>query len=188
MLQILKQSHTWIEDIRSDPDRALKNIYQEERSFCLSWMRKHTSLSDNDQIEIFQSAVVILYDNIMNGKLTEAKSKLSSYLISICKNKSQEVHRRHSKHSGSDSITDSVIGSHVIDGGDEKVEKEEKINAVAQILLRMGAPCKTIIELYYYQKMSMVDIGQLMAYKNVDTVKNQKYKCMQRLRKQTQSI
>ena len=165
MLQILKQSHTWIEDIRSDPDRALKNIYQEERSFCLSWMRKHTSLSDNDQIEIFQSAVVILYDNIMNGKLTEAKSKLSSYLISICKNKSQEVHRRHSKHSGSDSITDSVIGSHIIDGGDEKVEKEEKINAVAQILLRMGAPCKTIIELYYYQKMSMVDIGQLMPIK-----------------------
>jgi RNA polymerase sigma-70 factor (ECF subfamily) len=39
------------------------------------------------------------------------------------------------------------------------------------------------VDLYYYQKKSMQEISDLLNYKNADTAKNQKCKCMAKLRK-----
>ena len=43
-------------------------------------------------------------------------------------------------------------------------------------------------ELMYYQKWSMKDIAEKFGFKNADTTKNQKYKCMQRLKKLVEKI
>ena len=39
------------------------------------------------------------------------------------------------------------------------------------------------LEAYYYKKSSMQQICLSMGYKNADTAKNLKYKCLQRLKK-----
>jgi len=47
----------------------------------------------------------------------------------------------------------------------------------------LGDACQQILRLFYFMKKSMEEITGIMGYKNADTVKNQKYKCMQRLKK-----
>jgi hypothetical protein len=47
----------------------------------------------------------------------------------------------------------------------------------------MGEPCKTILEDYYIRKMSMQDISEKFGYTNAENAKNQKYKCLMRLKK-----
>jgi hypothetical protein len=47
----------------------------------------------------------------------------------------------------------------------------------------LGEPCKTLLEAYYIQKKGMSEIAALFGYTNADNAKNQKYKCLMRLKK-----
>ena len=52
-------------------------------------------------------------------------------------------------------------------------------NAMAKI----GEPCKSLLDAYYIQKKSMLDIAADFGYTNADNAKTQKYKCLIRLKK-----
>jgi len=47
----------------------------------------------------------------------------------------------------------------------------------------LGEPCKSLLEAYYIQKKNMVEIAENFGYTNADNAKNQKYKCLMRLKK-----
>jgi hypothetical protein len=47
----------------------------------------------------------------------------------------------------------------------------------------LGEPCHELLGFYYFGRKTMEEISTIMGYKNPDTAKNQKYKCMERLRK-----
>ena len=63
----------------------------------------------------------------------------------------------------------------------EKVILEEQLSAALTSLEFLGDPCKSLLQLYYYNDLSMENITSIMGYKNADTTKNQKYKCLRRL-------
>ena len=65
----------------------------------------------------------------------------------------------------------------------ELIEREATLVLVEQSLEQLGEPCKSLLELYYYDKMTMEDIAETLNYKNAATAKNLKYKCLNRLRK-----
>ena len=45
----------------------------------------------------------------------------------------------------------------------------------------MEEPCKSILKYYYYENFSMNKIAEAMKYKNANTVKSQKLRCMKYL-------
>lgn len=47
----------------------------------------------------------------------------------------------------------------------------------------LGEPCRGIIEDFYIHDLSMEAISEKFGYTNADNAKNQKYKCLQRLKK-----
>lgn len=176
----------WIERIKSDADKALSEIYKEEQTMCLEWIKKNSSLGSNDGKEVFQTAVIILYDNVMSGKLTSLTGKISTYLIAICKNKCREFHRRQKRFSTTSEFP--LLADHIETDVEEKKKNEILLSSISRMLNKMGDPCKSILQLFFYQKMKMEDICQLMGYNNVATTKNQKYKCLKRLQKMSKDI
>jgi predicted DNA-binding protein YlxM (UPF0122 family) len=50
-------------------------------------------------------------------------------------------------------------------------------------MIELGEPCCTLIQDYYWQDLSMETIAEKFGYTNADNAKNQKYKCLQRLKK-----
>jgi predicted DNA-binding protein YlxM (UPF0122 family) len=54
---------------------------------------------------------------------------------------------------------------------------------MAQALNQLGEPCRTLLEDYYFQDLSMQLITEKFGYTNADNAKNQKYKCLMRLKK-----
>ena len=70
---------------------------------------------------------------------------------------------------------------------EEEIENHDQLNeqfkAMEKSLLSLGEPCKSLIEAYYLQKKSMTDIAGSFGYTNADNAKNQKYKCLMRLKK-----
>lgn len=171
----------WINDIKTNENEALRKIYQQYRGSCVSWIGREWNISGEDAIEIFQLSVVILYDNVITGKLSQLNSDIKSYLYSIARNKARELVRKNKREQ---SLKDQhPIVSYVSSEIDDKAILEENINKANQALEELGDPCKSLLQLFYYKQMRMDDIVTLMGYKNRDTVKNQKYKCLKRLQK-----
>ena len=65
----------------------------------------------------------------------------------------------------------------------EHLNKESDLDKMNQSLVELGEPCATLIKDFYIQKLSMDDIAEKFGYTNADNAKNQKYKCLQRLKK-----
>ncbi|MEO1653708.1 MAG: sigma-70 family RNA polymerase sigma factor, partial [Bacteroidota bacterium] len=65
----------------------------------------------------------------------------------------------------------------------EAEEKEIQFNKMAEAMEKLGEPCRSILRDFYLKKMSMQEICEKMGYTNADNAKNQKYKCLQRLKK-----
>lgn len=70
---------------------------------------------------------------------------------------------------------------------EDDLEIHEKKNADFAIMERalgsLGEPCKSLIEAYYIHKKGMTEIAEEFGYTNADNAKNQKYKCLMRLKK-----
>jgi RNA polymerase sigma-70 factor (ECF subfamily) len=169
-----------IEAIRSGNNTYITAIYQEYRQPFISWIKNEFNCSEDDAIEFFQTAVVILYDNIISGKLTELNSNIKTYLFGIGKNKAHEW-LRHKQKQGS-SVDDLLIQYIQEDApGTDEAEFADNLRKVETGMNALGEPCRTLLQLFYYYKASMREICEKLEYKNEDTAKNQKYKCLKRL-------
>jgi RNA polymerase sigma factor (sigma-70 family) len=65
----------------------------------------------------------------------------------------------------------------------EMMKKEKRIDLMHAGLQELGEPCATLLKDFYVSKMSMEDLTEKFGYTNADNAKNQKYKCLQRLKK-----
>ena len=54
---------------------------------------------------------------------------------------------------------------------------------IKNLFAEIGEACRKLLILFYYRKRSMEEISLELNYSNADTAKNQKYKCIQRLKK-----
>jgi RNA polymerase sigma factor (sigma-70 family) len=52
-----------------------------------------------------------------------------------------------------------------------------------EALQNLGEPCKELLESYYIRKKNMSEIAKEFGYTNAENAKNQKYKCLMRLKK-----
>lgn len=162
-------------------DRLLLNtIYRENRGKFIGWAAKQFNADEEMASEIYQDAVVTLYENIHSGKLTDMTASVESYLFAIGRNKFLELTRYNKKNTN---IPDHEQIEQIDDDPIDHEEKNEEIQQVGIALKQMGPPCKTLLEFYYFEKKQMNEIAILMDYKNPATAKNQKYKCIQRLKK-----
>jgi len=173
--------HSVIERIKNKGrDDALKEIYSKYRNEFILWAIRHHSCTMEEAKDIFQQAVIIFYENIIYEKVSEISTKVKTYLFSIGKNKLLELLREKSKHVPQFNEFEMVNADIYYDAADDGYE--DKLKRVQGCMDKLGDPCKSILEHYYYHKRSMQEIAEILEYKNSDTVKNLKYKCLQRLR------
>lgn len=65
----------------------------------------------------------------------------------------------------------------------EAEERELSFKRMGESLHALGEPCRSIIEDFYIHNFSMELISEKFGYTSADNAKNQKYKCLQRLKK-----
>jgi RNA polymerase sigma factor (sigma-70 family) len=168
----------WVEAIRLDENKALKEIYHLYRSDCLVYLQNQFNLEKDEAIDVFQLAVIIIYDNAIQGKITAVHNDVKSYLYGVLKNKAYETLRKSKSNTSLDDH--SLLTTYITDQSTE-ADDDMAIELASLALNQLGQPCQNILELFYYQNKSMEEITIIHGYKNADTTKNQKYKCLKRL-------
>jgi RNA polymerase sigma-70 factor (ECF subfamily) len=167
-----------LERIKTGDKRALEEVYIKYRPEFIGWMTSTYKVSESDAKDLYQQSVLILYENIVNGKLIEMSSNFKTYLYAVGKNKFSELKRQWERNTAevNDNLPDHF-------GNNDEDDKNSILLLISEkALLLLGNPCKELLELYYYHKKSMNEIADMLGYKNEGSAKNQKYKCLLRLK------
>lgn len=168
-----------VELVRTGDPGGLSYIYEKYRREFLSWIRKFNHCSEEEAREYYQTVVVILYENTISGKLTGLQSSLKTYLFGIGKNLALQKHRQEKRFQ--QAKAELLLETH-LQKEDEDM-READLNLIGKCFDKLGDPCHRLLDSFYFFKKNMEEISSELGYKNPETAKNQKYKCMERLRK-----
>lgn len=169
-----------IKKIRSGGQTELGMVYEEYRAEFLQWISKEYHCSSDDSKDIYQLTILIFHDNIKKGKLEHLVSSVKTYLFGIGKNIAKENLRKEKRFVPINK--EKWLKENLIDEPSHSIE-ESSFERAKSALEKLGQPCQRLIELFYYEKKSIPEITLALDYKNPETAKNQKCKCMARLRK-----
>lgn len=162
---------------------ALEHVY----SSCFPLVERlveANSGSSDEAKDIFQEAMMVLYDKLQRDGVFSLNCKLSTYLYAISRRlwlKSLRVKGRYTTEDflqSEDSLSDEVDADLTL-----HVEKENQFQLMERSLQELGSPCSQILLSFYMDGKSMQTISEELGYTNAENVKNQKYKCLQRLKK-----
>ena len=182
------KDNDYIVAFRSNDQRSITRFYDDYRDVFFHDIGSYYRIINSELIaEIFQESVIRLWENIRSNKLNEntLTSSLAGYLFSIGKNVAREIFRREGIHfekpiedsenevSRKEAIAEDWLWS----------ESEQQV-AVRKIVYAMGEPCAPLLLLFYWDKRSWEDISLQLHYKDANSAKTQKYKCIQKLKAQ----
>lgn len=164
-----------------------------EKDKVLAYLRKAFSVSDDDLEDIYQEASTALFLNVRDGKLSNLTSSLSTYFLRICINQTLKFIGKQKKivplfddsnitnkdEFRSDKI-DELYQLCTEDEESEQVSRSERI--VQDIIDTMPDTCKNIFKGYYWDNFTTSTIADMFGFANANSVKTQKYKCIQKFR------
>jgi RNA polymerase sigma-70 factor (ECF subfamily) len=169
------------EKLQEGDREALGWVFKKYREPFLSWMLKEYGCSKDKAGDIFINALVILENNAVEGKITALTSKLETYVFSIGKNLWREQTR--DNHKMIFELDDYLFKNEPSENPWETEDREAILKKVMDTMIEMGDPCRQLLDLFYLQNKSLKEIMEIMNYKNTDTVKTARLKCVQRLQK-----
>ena len=76
-----------IEKIKNGDKAQLEIIYKSHKFEFISWLTNKFHCSEEEAKDVYQFAVMTLYDNIRNERLSELSSSIKTYLFAIGKHK-----------------------------------------------------------------------------------------------------
>jgi len=171
----------------------LNRFITDERSKVVNYLRKKYSISDDDISDIYQESSVALFMNIRDGKMTNLTSTLSTYFLRICINQTLKIMGKQkrvvplfdeSRLTNKDTFRpdkiDELYQLCTENEEAEKVSRSEKI--VKSIIESMPDTCKNVFQGYYWDNLTTSTIADMFGFANANSVKTQKYKCLQKFR------
>ncbi len=165
--------------ILNNSEEALNRLYVGYFPMVLQFIVNNNG-DEDDAKDVYQEAIIVLYNKIKSGDF-ELTSKLKTYIYSVSRRIWLKKLSQQSKKTNNVSEFEDVIA--VEEDVEVHEEKDLQFDKMEAALAHLGEPCKTIIQDFYINNLSMQDISEKFGYTNTDNAKTQKYKCLQRLKK-----
>ena len=167
-----------IEALRLDDNRALSVLYKLYFGSINHFIITNNG-SEDDAKDIFQEAIIVFYQKVKDQNFV-LNCKIKTYLYSV----SRLMWLKKIKNAKSivGNINDMEEFITIDENQQAEIEEQEaKYSKMAIAMGGLGEPCKSLIEDFYINQLSMVEIAEKFGYTNADNAKTQKYKCLMRL-------
>jgi RNA polymerase sigma factor (sigma-70 family) len=158
---------------------AVETIYSRHFPMVQSLIINNSGSSE-DARDIFQEAMIVLYERAKSPDF-QLQCQLKTYLYSVCRRlwlkRLAQAQRYIPPVNG---LEDTVPVEEDIEMHEQK---NQEFQMMEKALLGLGEPCKSLMEAFYIHRKNMSEIASSFGYTNPENAKNQKYKCLIRLRK-----
>ncbi|WP_417200674.1 RNA polymerase sigma factor [Bizionia sp.] len=172
-----------IDQLKQQDLKCLDNIYRTYKKEFFLFARKW-ALQEDDIADVYQDTIINLYENIQNGKLKKLSSSLKTYLFAIGK---FQVYKRLNKNKPKPLEEMTIYASEEL-----KIFEADSDNLKLQVLKKafskLGDKCKQVLELYYYEGLTLDEIQAFLKYSNKDVLKSQKSRCLKQLKELAKKI
>ena len=168
-----------LKGLAQNDSKAVETLYKSHFTMIQHFVLNNNGSFD-DARDLFQEAMITLYEKVQSDSFV-LSCQIKTYLFSICKNLWLKRLKQMGKYSAPLSTEEESIA---VDADLEEFQKKDAAFSIMNRALNsLGEPCKSLLEGYYLNKKGMQELADDFGYTNADNAKNQKYKCLMRLKK-----
>jgi len=168
-----------LKGLANNDTKSIELIYKDNFNSIQTFIINNNGSYD-DARDVFQEAIIALYEKVNNENFV-LTCKLNTYIYSICRRLWLKKLQRIGKYTNEIENIEETVSV------EDDISIHEKRDAEYAIMERamgsLGEPCKSLLEGYYLKKLDMQTLARDFGYTNADNAKNQKYKCLIRLKK-----
>jgi len=171
--------HRLLAAIRRNDELSLNTFYRKNYAKVERYILNNNGNSDESK-DIYQEAFIAVWRNIqLNRFQPHDETSLDGYLYRVAKNKWIDQLRA-SKRVQVVPLTEDV-NDVAADTAAVNEEQDYFLDRIKENLKLLGDNCRDVLERFYYKKESMRSISEAMKWTEA-TARNNKYRCIQRLR------
>jgi RNA polymerase sigma factor (sigma-70 family) len=167
-----------LQGLARNDKKAVETIYKENYNMVQALIISNNGTAD-DAKDIFQEAMIVLYEKARSGTF-ELNCLIKTYVYSVSRRLWLKKLQQASRFT---EIGDMETVVPVEDDIDEHGKRDAEFEMMEKAIGGLGEPCKGLLEAYYLQHKNMQEIAADFGYTNAENAKNQKYKCLMRLKK-----
>lgn len=159
------------------------NFIHTQREKALAYLSSNFALRKEDCEDVFQDAVITLHNNICNGKLDQLTASVTTYFISICRNKAYELLRHKNRYVTTEQFNEfsrDKANTLIAMDGDDYQACEEKERLVREIVNDLPSPCNELLWGFYRDGLPMKSLAQKFGYASENAVKVTKHRCCEK--------
>jgi RNA polymerase sigma factor (sigma-70 family) len=170
----------FLEGLRTGNNEVLTALYKKYYTLVLKFVVNNSGTSEAAK-DVYQETIIVLYENARKPHF-ELNCQLQTFIYSVAR----RLWLKQLKKSGQTFLMKEEGEMEIAEVSEDMSlheKKEHDYEKIKSSLSELGEPCATLIKDFYIAKMSMDAIAEKFGYTNADNAKNQKYKCLQRLKK-----
>ncbi|HXB39854.1 MAG TPA: sigma-70 family RNA polymerase sigma factor [Bacteroidia bacterium] len=172
----------YIEGLRLSNDAVIRSVYKKFYP-VIARMVLNNSGTEQEAKDVFQETVLVLYHHVQQQQF-ELTCTLQTYLYSVSRRLwLKQLHKKSGLFKLDERFYEGEDVAEIASDLEVYEERDQNIGRMKESMGQLGEPCKTLIEDFYTRHLSMDEIAEKFGYTNADNAKNQKYKCLQRLKK-----
>ncbi|MCB0585801.1 MAG: sigma-70 family RNA polymerase sigma factor [Phaeodactylibacter sp.] len=154
-----------------------KSLYDEMRSPFRLFFIKYGAMPPEAALELYQEAMVVLYRNVVNGKLQPPlASTLKTYLFGIGKILLKK--KDNTTGDWGDDIPELPVAPEV----ESQQEQKAKAELVRRLLDKVGEACRQVLELAFLKGYVMEAIAEELGLPSAGAARKRKHDCLKKLR------
>ena len=182
MATLTLTDNEYIEGLRLSDNAVIRSIY---KKFYPAIMRMvlNNNGTEQEAKDVFQESILVLYHHVQKQNFI-LSCALQTYLYSVAR---RLWLKQLSKKSGTLKLDECFYEGDGFADVENEVsvyeEREQNLSRMQESIGLLGEPCKTLLTDFYMGRLGMDEIAEKFGYTNADNAKNQKYKCLQRLKK-----
>lgn len=166
-----------MEGERSQVSKALEVIYIRHYPSVEKYIFQKGG-SENEAKDIYQEGMTAFYLQVKKGNFRQ-ESNIKTYLIGICKRLwFKELKKRKPRVELAEHMFTPEENSLNI----ENEKPSDLTYEVFQVFKQISEDCQKVLELYYFERLSMQAIAEEFNFSGVQSAKNKKMKCLKYLR------
>jgi len=174
----IDESHL-LKGLATSDKKAVETIYKENYNMVQALIINNNGSAD-DAKDIFQEAMIVLYEKVRSGTF-ELNCQIKTFVYSVSRRLWLKRLQQQNRYAAPGDSMENVVA--VEEDLDEHEQRNAEYEMMEKAISNLGEPCKSLLEAYYLQKQNMQVIAANFGYTNADNAKNQKYKCLMRLKK-----
>lgn len=152
-------------------EKSMEQLYTLYRGQFIGYIQKRYQLEEEMASDIYHDSFLLMMDNIRTGKYQKQDASLLTYLLGIGKNL---VLKKLQKNNERPLVAGWI--SELLPDTDWKSALEE----AGRLIGEGETVCNQILQLFYWEKLSMSDIAERLGYQSAEVAKSKKNSCMRR--------